>query len=120
MKKAIGAFIGVLFITTTYLAIGFNQLSADNAKLTKMLLDKEEDYNWLERELYATKKQLDKIAREQDLLPSDLSVSRTETNDTVTVPNSKKATQTQKLLSKQKTAKKLLDNERVTSNGQRL
>lgn len=120
MKKAIGAFIFVLFITTTYLAVGFTKMSAENAKLTKMLLDKEEDYNWLERELYATKKQLDKVAREQDNLPSDIAVNNLNTTHVVSGPNSKKATQTQKMLSKQKTAKQLLDSERLTSNGQRL
>lgn len=120
MNKVIGLLLVLLIGVTGYLATANNKMSEENAKLTKKLIEKEQDYSWLERELQVTKRELDKMIREKTNLAKASGNGEAQTSGRVSNSLSKKNTQTQKVQAKHKNAQQLLENERVTANGKRL
>lgn len=117
MNKTLSVFVFLLLGLTAYLAFAFNQISQENAVLTKQLVEKEQDYSWLERELQTTKRELDKIIRSQASVINRSQQTVFQENTSTASANSKKSSQTQKVQAKHKNAQQLMDSERQNTNG---
>ncbi|QOL26876.1 hypothetical protein LP316_06175 [Thalassotalea sp. LPB0316] len=120
MNKVIGTFFVLLIGVTAYLAAAMSKLSEENAVLTKKLIEKEQDYAWLERELQTTKRQFDQLARTQTM-KADKQVAPAAQNISVSGQAQQvNDAQLPKAPIKPKSPQQVLASERLTANGRRL